>query len=149
MKTYTSYASPKTPAVDAELARRALKNKKAIEALGLDTTYLPGGAQSITLGLSNAVINTNAAGTYTLISGSPGLHLHIYQLFIWSAGAQTIEFFEDTTTLTGPLTSWPAATGLLLPNVGDPHFELAPGASFKFSISASAQFSGFVKYRAL
>lgn len=133
-----------------DLARRAQRGERALTAAGylapslapIQPTMDPANAE-----LSHALINLSSAGVTTLIGANPGQSIYVYAVFLWSEGAQTLEFLHGANTLTGPLSGWPAAQGLLFPFVDEPYFKCDPGAPFVLSMSAAAQVSGFCKFR--
>ncbi len=94
-------------------------------------------------------INVAAAGDNTIISGSPGTIIEIYELMLWNVTSQTLILKDsgDTDPLQGPLTSFPAITGYYLPDQGEPHFELKDGGSFLLNLGAATQVTGYVRYR--
>lgn len=132
----TFYANPLAPADDAQLARLALKQKRAIPR------QQPGE-------LDHAVINTTSSGLQTLIGGTPGWRICVYQVQYWVGGMSDvdIEWFGNSISLTGPMTNTPAQSGLLLPYTGQPHWKLRHGESLKFSQSVAQQLSGFLLYK--
>ena len=97
--------------------------------------------------LINAIINQSAAGTYAIVANGPGAYIEVYEALIFSTALQTLELFDGTVSLTGPLVGFPAGGGLFLNFTGEPHFILSYGTSLNLALSASAQVSGFVKYR--
>ena len=66
---------------------------------------------------------------------------------LWNVAAQNLELLDSTDSLTGPLDSFPAQSGIYLPNVGEPHFRLEPGRDLVLSTSTADQVSGFLLYR--
>lgn len=97
--------------------------------------------------LQHAVINTAAAGNFTIIPGVAGQIIKVYSVFMWNVAAQNLEFLDGINTLTGPLTAFGGGAGLLFPLTEDPYFELSNGGSFIISLSAATQVSGFTRYR--
>lgn len=130
------------PAITApqeqDLARRALRGQGALDG----ASYTPTQSAKV-----NAVINQSAAGTYVLIPGVTGQQILVHEVLLYSAASQTLELFDGATSLLGPLTNWPAQSGIYLPDVGEPHFELLQGNALKLTLSGAGQVSGFVRYR--
>lgn len=132
---------------EAQEARRALKSRRAFEELGWSEDAIAAVAPAITDEPQEAIINLAASGTHTIISGSPGFRIFVYQLDFWSVGSQDIQWLADSRALSGPLNSWPATSGKLLPWTGNPHWRLQPGESLRVTLSAADQFSGFVIFK--
>lgn len=138
--------APAIVASDAARARAALKNKAALASMGYSpetiTTVSPPSEQEPI----EALIDLAAIGTHTIISGTPGFRIFILQLDFWSVGAQDIEFLGDARSISGPLDQFPANSGKLMAYNGNPHWRLRDGESFKVSLSAASQFSGYALY---
>jgi len=133
-------------AEEAELAR-------LIQRLppGVISSPVPGGIAS-TPTLSEperAVINVAAIGDNVIVAGSSGFVLEILELVLWNTAINTLNLVDtaDVIPLQGPLTLFPANSGYMLPNQGDPHFVLRDGGSFALNLSAAAQVTGFVRFR--
>ena len=129
-------------------ARAAIRNRTAIGAArapGVDLALIgtPAGAGE----LAHQIINVATAATHTIIQGTPGARIDIYELMIWNVAAQDFEYYDGADSLSGPLDSFPAESGLFLPNVGEARFRLQPGNSFNLQLSAATQVSGHVLYR--
>lgn len=135
-------------AEEAALARRAIRGAAAFELIGYSDpdAALTQQVASQGLGMQHAVINVSAPGTYPIIPAVSGQRIRVFVLFLWSEVAQDLQIFDGTLTLTGLLKSWALQTGLLLPNTGEPYFDLSPGNAFNLSISAAGQVSGFAKF---
>ena len=98
-------------------------------------------------------IDESASGNRTLINAVTGKRIAVYELFIWNVAEQNLEVYTGDegsppvlTTLTGPLDSFPAQSGLLLPFSGAPHLLCAEGAPLVLYNSGGTQISGFVDY---
>lgn len=92
-------------------------------------------------------INVAAIGTATLIGGIAGRRISVYEVLVWSVGAQDLQFFNGADTIAGPINSFPAASGLYLPTSGEPHWRLDPGRDLLMTTSAADQVSGYLLYR--
>jgi len=92
-------------------------------------------------------IDLSTAALHTLVQGVAGRRIAVYEVFLWSAGAQDLEFFDGGNTLTGPISGFPAQQGIYLPNTGDPHWLLTVGESLKLNLGQAQQVSGYVLYR--
>lgn len=127
---------------EADLARR-------VQRLPAGTLPQPGSSAPAPVSKSRLHINVSAAGDNTIIAGSPGNVIEIYELMLWNVALKTItlEDSADTNPLQGPLTSFPANTGYYLPDQGEPHFELKDGGSFVLDLGAATQVTGFVRYK--
>ncbi len=98
------------------------------------------------LDLTHALISTAVAGDNVIVPSVPGKRIEIWQVFIYNVAAQALELRTALESLTGPLTAFPATSGLSLPFTGAPHFLLQPGAPFILRLGAATQVSGFVNY---
>jgi len=96
--------------------------------------------------LSRAVINFNTLGDHAVIPSVPGKRIEVWQVFLYNVVAQNLEFRDNSDTLTGPLTNFPATSGFSLPYTGAPHFLLQSGQALILRMSANSQVSGFVNY---
>ena len=129
-------------------ARAAIRNRTAIGAArspGVDLALIgtPAGAGE----LAHQVINVATAATHTIIQGTPGARVDIYELMLWNVGKQNLEYYDGADSLDGPLNSFPKESGIMLTNVGEYRFRLQPGNSFRLKLSAATQVSGHVLYR--
>jgi hypothetical protein len=140
-------------AKEIRTARAAIRRKaKAGGAVG--TTGEPAtvpaavaaaaGQEAIHVRLSIASI-----GTHTLVAGASGKRIAVYELMLYNVASQDLELKDGSNSLTGPLTSFPATSGMLLHNCGEPHFILSPGEDLNLTTSAADQVSGFLLYRML
>lgn len=92
-------------------------------------------------------ISLAAIGSHTLVQGVLGSRIAVYEFLLWNVAEQDLELLNGSDSLTGPLETFPAQSGMYLPNVGEPHFDLDTGNSLIFSLSAATQVSGFLLYR--
>lgn len=99
--------------------------------------------------LINVRLSIASIGSHTLVSGASGKRVAVYELMLYNVAAQDLELLDGANSLTGPLSSFPATSGLLLQNVGEPHFILSPGSNLVLTTSAADQVSGFLLYRML
>jgi len=129
-------------------ARAAIRNRTATGAArspGVDLALIgtPAGAGE----LAHQMISLATVDTHTIIQGTPGGRLEIYELLLWNVTAQDLEYYDGADSLSGPLNSFPAQSGMFLPNVGECRFRLQAGNSFQLKLSAATQVSGHVLYR--
>jgi len=121
---------------EEDRGRRALRVPVTDQQLALDQP------------LTHVAINTATIGDNTIIPGISGRLIDIYALLIWNVTSMNLELKDDTGyTFTGPLNAFPAASGVMLPNVGEPWFTSRPGAGILLNLSAATQVSGFMLYR--
>lgn len=135
---------PATPGIDAqvELAERAIRQPRNPEQRGSGTLLTPLDSE-----LQRISIDFASASLQEIVAGNPGLQIEIYQLFIYQVSAQDLTLFNGATKLMGTLSSFPAQSGFYFNYVGEPHFVLDDGSSFKIQASAAGQVSGMCMYR--
>lgn len=131
---------------EVDLARRSLRGDAAYQALAAQG-IAPPSMVTDERNLPNVVLNLSTIGSHIIIPAVAGQAIEVFALFLWSVADQTWEFLDNTSSLTGPIGSWPAQTGLLWPYTGEPYIETRTGGALTLSISAAAQVSGFLKYR--
>ena len=95
----------------------------------------------------HATINVASAGDNTIVAASPGKRIMVYEIFLWNVQQNTLLLRDGDRPLTGPLTNFPAQSGLLLNYTGAPHLETSPGQPLILNLSAANQVSGYVRYR--
>lgn len=95
----------------------------------------------------HATINVSSAGDNHIVAAAPGQRIAVYELLLWNAQQNTLQLKDGHTPLTGPLTNFPAQTGLLLNFSGSPHFVTSPGQPLVLNLSEAKQVSGYVRYR--
>ena len=135
-------------AVLARRVRRLAPGALPAPSAGPGGTLTPAPATPTTPARTRIQINTSTAGDNTIVAGSPGQVIEIWELLLYNVAVQTLNLkdSEDTLPLQGPLTTFPATTGYFLPVQGEPHFELKPGGSFLLNLGAATQVTGFVRY---
>jgi len=98
------------------------------------------------IALDYALINFNTSGVHTIVTGIAGQKTRVYELFLWNVSQQNLELLNGSDTLTGPINSFPAASGIYWPYTGSYHLECDDGRDLNLNMSASTQVSGFILY---
>lgn len=132
---------------EAEAARQARRGAGAQIVPGPAISPSGGFSESPRTPLLHVPISVAAAGTTSLIAGVAGLRIKVFELLLWNVTSQNLELLNGSRTLTGVLQQFPNQSGIYLPNLGEPHFELDDGASFNLATSAATQVSGYVLFR--
>jgi hypothetical protein len=95
----------------------------------------------------HATINVATAGDNIIVAATPGKRIRVYELFLWNVQQNTLIIRDGDRPLTGPITNFPAQSGLFLNYSGAPHFETSPGQPLVLNLSTANQVSGYVRYR--
>lgn len=98
--------------------------------------------------LQQAVINVNASGDSTILTGVPGKKIKVYRLKLIVAAATAILFKDGPTVLDGPL-SFSANEGMVLDFTGNdmpPWYSTSPGNSLVINCSNGVQVGGNFDY---
>lgn len=97
--------------------------------------------------MNHVPFSVTALGDNTILAGSPGARITIYELDIWNVAQQTITLMDGPDRLRGPLTNFPAQMGRTWDDNGKPHFQLTAGRSFILNLSGATEVSGYVRYK--
>lgn len=92
-----------------------------------------------------AVLNSAASGSITVITGTAGSPMKIWQVLANSVTATTLTFGDGSTALSGPV-ALGATSSLVLPYTGAPWFYVAPGDNFTITNGSAVQISGTIYY---
>ena len=130
---------------EIDLARRAIRGDAAYAELGFQDA--PPASQVNAYPYQHSVINVASAGSAQLIPGVTGQAIEVIEIMLYTDTSMDLELFDGSTSLTGPLKSWPAKQGFFFPFTGEPHFRLSGGKSFILTTGAAGQVSGFIRYR--
>lgn len=136
---------PITVPQEIDLARRAIRGDAAYAELGFQNA--PPSSQVNVSPYQHGVINVATSGSAELIPGVTGQAIEVIEIMLYTDTSMDLELFDGSTSLTGPLKSWPAKQGFFFPFTGEPHFRLSAGKSFILTTSAAGQVSGFIRYR--
>jgi len=131
-----------TIAKEIEAARDAARLRRRLAAEAAEAA-----SANVPAPLTHVAINVSTAGNHTLVAGNSQTQIAVYELLLWNVTQQDLELLDGTDSLTGPLNSFPAQFGILLPNVGEPRWLLRAGNSLVLSLGSAAQVSGYVLYR--
>ncbi|MCS7261028.1 MAG: hypothetical protein NZ765_09630 [Anaerolineae bacterium] len=121
----------------AEMAKRAQRTRK--KQTEPDAAQRPA--------YRHAIINATASGANTLVPAVPGNRIAVYEMLLWNTQQNTLQLLDGQTPLTGPLTNFPAQTGLLFNFTGAPHFVTSPGNPLVLNLAQSQPVTGYVRYR--
>jgi hypothetical protein len=130
---------------EIDLARRAIRGEEAYAEIGLQNT--PASSPVNVSPYQHGVINVSSSGSAVLITGVTGQVIEVIEIMLYTDTSMDLELLDGSTSLTGPLLSWPAKQGFFFPFTGEPHFRLTAGRSFILTTSAAGQVSGFIRYR--
>lgn len=90
-------------------------------------------------------LSSAAGGDIAAVTGTPGLIIRVYKLFLVCTGASNITFKDGATALSGAMAL--AANGAITLDLdGQPWFSCSVGNTFNINSSASTQVSGTVYY---
>ena len=94
---------------------------------------------------AEAVINSTTSGNHTIISAVAGKIISVYSLFLSAGSSVDITFFDNTTSLTGPM-PFVASQYIFLDDRQPAWFTLAVNSPFIINTSGAAQISGRCYY---
>jgi len=132
---------------EVELARLAIRFPKGALTGGPPAPGAPAWQpEAEEAALQNQTYSFATIGDHDIIAAVPGMKILVYELLVWNVAEQNLEFKDGADSLSGPWPSFPEKSGVLLPSIGEPRWQLTTGRPFRLTTSGATRVSGYVLY---